>query len=69
MTLGLRELALLADKQAVVPESVSGLVTEPRKPFINPEGILADLEFDLTEEDMTEARREMRSNFPREDIG
>jgi hypothetical protein len=47
---------------------VSGLASEPRKPFRSPKGILADLDFDLSEEDIAEARREMWSNFPRDDI-
>ena len=34
----------------------------------NPIGALADLNVDISAEQIDEARREMRSNFPREDI-
>jgi hypothetical protein len=39
-----------------------------RKPFRSPKGILADLNFTLTEEDIAEARREMWGGFPRDDV-
>jgi hypothetical protein len=32
-------------------------------------GALADLQLDVSEEDIAEARRDMLANFPREDIG
>jgi hypothetical protein len=40
-------------------------VKHPRRNWI---GTASDLNVDLTEEDMAEARREMWGNFPREDI-
>ena len=60
--------ALPPEKKAEVLEYVSGLGVERRKPFRSPKGILADLDFTLTEEDLAEARREMWANFPRDDI-
>jgi hypothetical protein len=60
--------ALPPEKQEEVLAYVSGLASEGRKPFRSPKGILADLDFDLTEEDIAEARREMWGNFPRDDI-
>ncbi len=37
-----------------------------KRPLRSVEGIWADLGFDITEEDIPEARREMWGNFPRE---
>lgn len=31
-------------------------------------GLWSDLSFDISEEDLTQARREMWGNFPREDV-
>lgn len=56
------------EKKAEVLQYASGLAGEVRKPFRSPEGILADLAFTLTEEDLAEARQEMWANFPRDDI-
>jgi hypothetical protein len=39
---------------------------EPAKPLHGLEGIWEDMGFDITEEDIAQARREMWSNFPRE---
>jgi hypothetical protein len=55
-------------KKTEVFEYVSRLEPAKRVPFRSPEGILADLNFTLTEEDIAEARREEWDNFPREDI-
>jgi len=37
-----------------------------KKPLRSLEGLLEDLNVDITEEDIAEARREMWGNFPRE---
>ncbi len=42
--------------------------TEAKKPLRDPEGLWADLGTDITEEDIAEARKEMWSDFPREDV-
>ncbi len=42
--------------------------TTAKRPRRNWIGIASDLNTDLTEEDIAEARREMWGNFPREDI-
>jgi hypothetical protein len=60
--------ALPPDKKTEVLEYVSRLEPSERVPFRSPEGILADLNFTLTEEDLAEARREMWANFPPDDI-
>ena len=38
----------------------------PPKPLRSLEGLLEDLNLDITEEDIAEARREMWGNFPRD---
>ncbi len=60
--------ALPEAKKTEVLQYVSGLESAQRIPFRSPEGILADLNFTLTEEDLAEARREMWANFPHDDI-
>ena len=60
--------ALPPEKQVDVLEYVSTLETTSGEPFRSPKGILADLNFTLTEQDLAEARREMWGNFPRDDI-
>ncbi|NPV07795.1 MAG: hypothetical protein HPY83_07505 [Anaerolineae bacterium] len=50
-----------------LPEIEEELPERPR-PAKSPEGLWKDLGFDVTEEDIAEARREMWRNFPREDI-
>jgi hypothetical protein len=60
--------ALPPEKKTEVLQYVSGLEVAERPPFRSPKGILADLNFTLTEEDLAEARREMWGNFPRDDI-
>jgi hypothetical protein len=40
--------------------------TVPKQPRRSLKGLCADLNIDLTEEDIAEARREMWGNFPRE---
>ena len=39
-----------------------------KKPLRSLEGLLEDLNVDITEEDIAEARREMWGNFPRDSI-
>jgi hypothetical protein len=41
-------------------------VPQPPRRRHNPIGLCADLEVDITEEDIAEARREMWGNFPRD---
>ena len=62
----LRELP--PDKQKAVLEFVESLKEngEPKKPLRSLEGLWADLDIHLTEEDVAEARREMWGNFPRD---
>jgi hypothetical protein len=56
------------EKQLEVLDFLELLQTRNRKgePRKDPLGLLADLEVDLSEEDIAEARREMWSEFPRE---
>jgi hypothetical protein len=60
--------ALPPEKQKDVLRYVSEMAGEARKPFHSPKGILADLDFELTEEDIAEARQEMWGKFPRDDL-
>lgn len=62
----LRELS--PEKQQQVLKFVESLKQDngPRKPLRSLEGILEDLDIDITEEDIAEARREMWGNFPRD---
>ncbi|SPF35476.1 conserved hypothetical protein [Candidatus Sulfopaludibacter sp. SbA4] len=60
--------ALPPAKKTEVLQYVSGLEAGEHRPFRSPKGILADLDFTLTEEDLAEVRREMWANFPRDDI-
>jgi hypothetical protein len=60
--------SLPPEKQAEVLEYVSTLETKARTPFRSPKGVLADLNFTLTEEDLAEARREMWGGFPRDEV-
>ena len=56
------------EKQKEVLEFVKSLkpVESPKKPLRSLEGLWADLDIDITEEDIAEARREMWGNFPRD---
>ena len=62
----LRELP--PDKQKEVLEYVESLQDEskPSKQMISAEGLWANDGFDITEQDIAEARREMWGNFPRD---
>lgn len=42
--------------------------SSPKRPRRSLRGLWADLDIQITEEDIDEARREMWGNFPREDI-
>ncbi len=55
-------------KKTEVLQYISDLDAGKRQPFKSPKGILADLDFTLTEETLAEARREMWSGFPHDDI-
>jgi hypothetical protein len=55
-------------KKAEVLRYVSDIGDSRQMPFRSPKGILADLNFTLTEEDLADSRREMWGDFPRDDI-
>ena len=56
------------DKQKEVLDFVDFLKQKngPKKPLKSLRGLWADLGIHITEEDITEARREMWGNFPRD---
>ena len=56
------------EKQEEVLKFVESLKPADRakKPLRSLEGLLEDLNIDITEEDIAEARREMWGNFPRD---
>ena len=56
------------EKKKEVLEFVDSLQADggTKKPLRSLEGIWEDLNIDITEEDISEARREMWSNFPRD---
>jgi hypothetical protein len=62
----LRQLPL--EKQQEALDFVAFLESRQTVPFPrhNPIGLLADLNVDVTAEDIAEARREMWDNFPRD---
>ena len=62
----LRELP--PERQKEVLEFVDSLKHKDgaKKPLRSLEGLWADLDIDISEEDITEARREMWGNFPRD---
>jgi hypothetical protein len=62
--------ALPPDKQEEVLKFAGALnaETQPTAPLRSPKGLWADLQIDISEEDITDLRREMWKNFPREDI-
>jgi hypothetical protein len=55
-------------KQEVVLEFVESLKenAQPLKPLRSLEGLWADLDIHITEDDVGDARREMWGNFPRD---
>jgi len=60
--------SLPPEKKAEVLQFLSGLEASAHPPFRSPKGILSDLNFTITEEDLAEARREMWSGFPHNDV-
>ena len=56
------------EKQREVLKFVESLKPDggTKKPLRSLEGLLEDLNVDITEEDIAEARREMWGNFPRD---
>ncbi len=62
----LRELP--PEKQREVLEFAESLLPSnaPKKPLRSLRGLWADLDINITEEDIAEARREMWGNFPRD---
>ena len=56
------------EKQKEVAEFAESLeqTNGPLKPLRSLEGVWADLDINITEEDISEARREMWGNFPRD---
>ena len=56
------------EKQKEVLDFVESLKPDgsTKKPLRSLEGLLEDLNVDITEEDIAEARREMWGNFPRD---
>ena len=62
--------ALPVDKQQEVLDFVEFLQGRSvvRAPLRSLKGLCADLNVDITEADIAEARREMWGNFPRDDI-
>jgi hypothetical protein len=63
-------LSLTPDQQREVMEFVESLPKESSEPRRRRSlmGLFSDLDIHISEEDIAEARREMWSNFPREDI-
>jgi hypothetical protein len=59
---------LSPDKQQEVLSFAQSLSKNegPKKPLRSLEGLWADLNIQITEEDIAEARREMWGNFPRD---
>ena len=59
---------LSPDKQKEVLNFAQSLskIESPKKPLRSLEGLWADLNIQITEEDIAEARREMWGNFPRD---
>jgi hypothetical protein len=59
---------LSPDKQREVLSFAQSLSKNegPKKPLRSLEGLWADLNIQITEEDIAEARREMWGNFPRD---
>ncbi|MEY3868937.1 MAG: DUF2281 domain-containing protein [Microcoleaceae cyanobacterium] len=64
----LRELP--PDKQQEILDFAEFLQQKnsPRKPLKSVKGMWANLDIEITEEDIAQARQEMWGNFPREDI-
>jgi hypothetical protein len=66
-----RVRTLPADKKEAVLAYVEQLTDKPgtsKPPRMSGRGLWADLNIDLTAEDIDEARKEMWKNFPRDDF-
>jgi hypothetical protein len=60
---------LTPEKQEELLKFADSLEAPPRpKSLRSPEGLWADLDIDISEEDIAEVRREMWKEFPRDDI-
>lgn len=72
------EEAILAKVRALPPEKQKEVLkfadslsasAAPKPPLRSPKGLWADLDINISEEDIAETRREMwKSSFPKEDI-
>ncbi|MBL8234075.1 MAG: hypothetical protein JNL98_36600 [Bryobacterales bacterium] len=62
--------ALPVEKQQEVLRFADSLVqpATPKSQLRSPRGLWADLDVNISEEDIAELRREMWKNFPRDDI-
>jgi hypothetical protein len=58
------EVLKFADSLAPSPEAAP----KTKTPLRSPRGFWADFDIDISEEDITELRREIWKNFPRDDI-
>jgi hypothetical protein len=58
------------EKREEVLKFAASLSESPKTsaPLRSPRGLWADLDIDISEEDISELRREMWKNFPRDDI-
>jgi hypothetical protein len=66
-----RKSAGLAARKAGGSAQFAASLSESPKtsaPLRSPRGLWADLDIDISEEDISELRREMWKNFPRDDI-
>jgi hypothetical protein len=61
---------LSPEKREEVLRFVSSLVEAPKTkaPLRSPEGLWADFDADISEEDIADLRRDMWKNFPRDNI-
>jgi hypothetical protein len=49
-------------------DSLSAPAATPKPPLRSPKGLWADFDIDISEDDISELRREIWKNFPREDV-
>ncbi|MBM3766965.1 MAG: hypothetical protein FJW32_16370 [Acidobacteria bacterium] len=59
---------LPAEKRKQVLKFAESLTATPSGPLQDPEGLWADFNVDISEDDIAELRREMWKDFPRTDI-
>jgi len=71
------EEAILEKVRALPPEKREEVLkfadsltvsAQPKPPLRSPRGLWADLDINISEEDIAELRREMWKDFPRDDI-